>query len=87
MLEAKRTHNHDEIKKWVEDRGGKPAMVKLTEDHAGGGMLRIDFGEKEESLDAITWVTFFRLFEDRSLDFLCQDESASRFFKFVDRES
>jgi hypothetical protein len=28
--ESKTTTDHDEIKKWVESRGGKPATVKGT---------------------------------------------------------
>jgi len=37
------TTNHDEIRKWAEARGGKPATVKGTESHGEAGVLRIDF--------------------------------------------
>jgi hypothetical protein len=85
MAQAIRTHDHEKIRKWVEERGGSPSVVKATEDKSGGGLLRIDFGEKEDSLDPISWDEFFKVFDERNLDFLYQDEGDSRFFKFVER--
>ena len=86
MSEAKTTTDHDEIRRWIEQRGGTPARVRGTEP---GGILRIDFGEPEESLEEISWDTFFQIFEDRGLAFLHQDEadgSESRFNKLVERD-
>lgn len=87
--ESKRTHDPDTIKQWVEDRGGRPAIVADTQDD-DSGVLRIDFGEKDEDLEEIDWDRFFRIFEENNLDFLYQEETAegseSRFFKFVERE-
>ena len=37
------TTDHDEIRKWAEARGGKPATVKRTESDGEAGVLRIDF--------------------------------------------
>lgn len=80
----KRTNNHDEIRKWVRDRGGRPSVVGGTE------LLRIDFGAGEENLDEIDWDEFFRIFDDNNLDFIYQEQtsdgSTSRFSKFVTRE-
>ena len=87
MSEAKATTDHDEIRRWVEERGGVPARVRGTEP---GGILRIDFGEPEESLEEIPWETFFEIFEERGLAFLHQDEGdggKSRFNKLVERET
>ncbi|HYZ34610.1 MAG TPA: hypothetical protein VE684_20290 [Crenalkalicoccus sp.] len=92
MAEAKArtTTNHDEIRRWIEERGGRPAKVKGTEDDTGEGILRVDFNEPDEKLEPISWEEFFRTFEDRKLAFLHQDRTAdgkvSRFFKFVRRE-
>ena len=86
MSEAKTTTDHGEIRRWVEERGGTPARVRGTEP---GGILRIDFGEPEESLEEISWDTFFEIFEDRRLAFLHQDGTEggkSRFNKLIDRE-
>jgi hypothetical protein len=86
VSEATTTTNHDEIRKWIEQRGGRPARVK---DSGPGGILRVDFQEPDESLEAISWEEFFKIFEDRKLAFLHQDEmgsATSRFNKFVDRQ-
>lgn len=87
MTQANTTTDHDTIRKWAEERGGHPARVKTDEP---GGILRIDFGEPEESLEEIGWDEFFRIFEDRKLAFLYQEKTgdgeSSRFNKLVDRQ-
>src|SRR5918998_447825 len=89
MSSGKTTTDHDEIRKWVEKRGGTPTVVKGTEGKDGEGILRIDFAEPDEKLEEIPWDEFFKTFEDRKLAFLHQDKTAdgkeSRFFKFVKR--
>jgi hypothetical protein len=90
VSESKTTTDHDEIRRWVQERGGKPASVKGT----GGeepGVLRIDFPGRgdEDSLEEISWEEFFDKFEKEKLAFLYQDRtedgSESRFFKLVNR--
>lgn len=88
--ESKRTSDHDEIKKWAEDRDGKPAVVKGTESKDGSGLLRINFpGYAEENLKDISWEEFFKIFDDNDLEFLyqekTQDGETSRFSKFVNK--
>lgn len=87
MSEARKTTNHDEIRKWAEARDGKPAKVRTSGD---GGILRIDFGEPEDALDPIGWDEFFEIFDNNKLAFLHQDEvgggKTSRFNKFVERD-
>lgn len=89
MSQGNTTTDHKVIRKWAEARGGKPTRVRGTEGKDGAGVLRIDFGEPEESLEPISWETFFETFDDRELAFLHQDKTAdghtSRFFKFVHR--
>lgn len=90
---AKTTTDHDTIRKWVEERGGKPATVKGTSDKGeDAGILRIDFpGGAEASLEEISWDEFFEKFDSKNLAFLYQEESSegdkSYFNKFVDRDS
>jgi hypothetical protein len=90
MAQAIATTDHDTIRRWVEERNGHPAVVKTTHGERGG-LLRIDFGEPEESLESIEWDEFFDTFDQSNLAFLYQDETAggrtSRFAKFVDRDS
>ncbi|TPM96918.1 hypothetical protein [Mesorhizobium sp. B2-1-3A] len=88
MSEAKKTTNHDEIRNWVEERDGRPAVVRTG---GKGGILRIDFGEPEDTLEPIEWDEFFRIFDENDLAFLHQEESGnggqSRFNKFVERSN
>lgn len=89
---SKTTTDHDEIRQWVEDRGGHPASVKSTGGDEDPGILRIDFpGYGDDSrLEEISWDEFFEKFEDNDLAFLYQDKKAdgseSRFVKLVKRE-
>lgn len=90
--ESKTTTDHNKIKKWAEERDGKPALVKGTEDsNKGGGILRINFpGGAEDSLENISWEEFFEIFDERDLEFLYQEQTKdggeSRFFKFVNKD-
>ena len=67
---AKTTTNHDEIRQWVEERGGQPARVKGTDD-SGSGILRIDYPgySGEETLETISWDEFFKGFEQNDFGF------------------
>jgi hypothetical protein len=86
------TTDHDEIRRWVEEHGGKPARVKGTGSEDDPGLLRIDFpgGAGEERLEPIDWDEWFRKFDENGLAFLYQEKKASgedsTFFKLVKRE-
>jgi hypothetical protein len=90
MTAAKTTTDHDFIRQWVEERGGKPAHVKSTA-NGGTGLLRIDFPgfSGEGTLEPLEWAEFFEKFEDSHLAFLYQDETdngqPSNFNKLVRR--
>ena len=92
MAESKTTTDHDEIRRWVEERGGQPARVRDTGDGDDPGILRIDFpgvGEDDE-LERISWDDWFAAFEENGLAFLYQEETKdgeeSRFSKLVSRD-
>lgn len=86
-----RTIDHDEIREWVEARGGKPASVKRTGDKNDPGILRIDFPgySGEGTLEEISWDDFFQKFEEAELALVYQETTAdgkkSRFSKLVKR--
>jgi glutathione synthase/RimK-type ligase-like ATP-grasp enzyme len=92
-VEATQTTDHEEIRRWVEERGGKPAVVKTTHREPGTGILRVEFPDypeaHDENLEPISWEEFFQIFEANNLAFLHQDRTASggisRFYKFVER--
>ncbi len=93
MSKAEKITDHDRIKAWAEERGGRPARVAATAGKGGGkdsgGVLRFDFGDKDDALEEIEWDEFFRIFDDHKLALLEQEETASgktsRFSKFVNR--
>ncbi len=86
----KTTTSHDEIKKWAEERGGKPAKVKSAQDEHDTSVLGIDFEDKDD-LEDVSWEVFFDEFDKRELAFTYQDRTmkgdVSRFFKFVKRQN
>lgn len=88
---SNRTRDHEQIQRWVEARGGHPAIVKRTAKGKGaeGGVLRIDFPgfSGAGTLKAVSWDEWFDVFDDRNLEFLYQEKAAngksSRFNKLV----
>jgi hypothetical protein len=91
--ESKTTTDHEEIRRWVEERGGHPATVKNTAEDGEPGLLRIDFPGYSggQSLEEISWDEFFQKFDEKNLAFLYQEETAdgeeSRFVKLISRET
>ncbi len=91
--ESLTTTDHETIKQWAEERGGRPVSVEGTE--AVGeeaGVLRIDFpdsDDSEENFREISWEEFFEKFEKEKLAFLYQEKThdgeVSRFNKLVSR--
>ena len=92
MSSAKTTTDHEEIRKWVEKRGGHPAVVAATESKGGrAGLLRIDYdepgGNDDDRLHRISWDEFFKIFDENDIAFLHDPAGDSRFSKFVSKES
>jgi hypothetical protein len=90
MSTSDTTTDHDTIRKWAEERGGRPATVKGTESgDDDAGILRIDFQDPDDRLEEISWDDWFEKFEEAKLAFLYQDEKkdgeTSTFFKLVKR--
>ena len=89
--ETKRTHDHETIRSWVEERKARPTRVKRTGNGDDVGILRIDFHGYggEQDLEEISWDEFFEKFDEKRLDFLYQERTesgeVSRFNKFVPR--
>lgn len=87
------TFDHDEIRRWAEERGGQPACVSGTGGKGDIGMIRIDFPgfSGEGSLEPIEWDDWFEKFDERNLALLYQEQTAggqkSNFNKIVSRET
>jgi hypothetical protein len=85
---AKRTTDHEEIRRWIEERQGRPSVVEATWDGTNG-LLRVDFGDESEGLTEVSWDDFFRMFDESDVEFLYQEETTdggiSHFFRFIEK--
>ena len=83
------TTDHDEIRKWAESKGGKPAAVDRTHRDGDIGIIRLMFPDnpqsEHESLVEISWDEFFRQFEESKLALLYEKDSL--FSKIVGRDT
>jgi hypothetical protein len=90
---SKTTQDHDEIRKWAEERNGKPSYVKGTGGKDDPGLLRIDFPgySGEGKLEEISWDEFFEKFDEQELALVYQEKTAegqtSNFNKLVSRDT
>jgi hypothetical protein len=86
--------DHDEIRKWAEERGAKPACVSRTGE-GEIGMIRLEFpgapNADDTNLEEISWNDFFGKFDESNLALLVQDKLASgeqsNFNKIIGRET
>ncbi len=85
------TTDHETIRRWAEERDGKPTAVRGTGGGEDPGILRIDFpgysgGDK---LETISWEEFFDKFDANNLALVYQertkDGDLSRFNKLISR--
>lgn len=79
------TIDHETIRHWAEERGGRPVLTR--EEEAG---LRIAFNRNDPlAAETMDWETFFRSFEAQNLALLYQhrnrDGAVSRFCRLVTR--
>src|SRR5690349_17791654 len=85
--------DHDEIRRWAEERGARPSAVSRTGGGDDVGIIRLDFPgySGADSLEEISWDEWFQKFDESNLALLVQDETAggerSNFNKLVNRES
>jgi hypothetical protein len=91
MANSKTTTNHDEIRKWAEERNAKPSTVKRTGNKEDPGILRLNFPgyTGADSLQEISWDEWFKKFDEQQLALLCQEQTKdgqkSNFNKLVSR--
>jgi hypothetical protein len=86
---AETTTNHNEIRKWAERHGGKPAAVDKTHRGDDVGIIRIMFPKAPHSehqhLVEISWDEFFAEFDERNLALLYEPDT--NFSKLIGRET
>lgn len=80
MALAKTTQDHDEIRKWAEARGGKPAVVSATEGKDETGIIRLMFPNaphhNDGALEEIGWDEWFEKFDESGLELTYQEKTA-----------
>jgi len=87
------TTDHEEIRRWAEERGAHPACVRGTGDKGDTGLLRLDFPGYSggDSLEEISWDDFFSKFDEQGLALLYQETTArgqkSNFNRLIARET
>lgn len=87
------TTDHEEIRRWAEERGAKPSCVMGTGRKGDTGMIRLDFPGYSGggSLQEISWEDWFEKFDKQGLALLHQEQTAageqSNFNKLVSRET
>lgn len=92
MAAARPLTNHEDIRRWAEERHATPSCVKGTGD-GRSAMIRLDFPgySGEDSLQEISWDQWFQKFDENGLALLVQDRTSggarSNFNKLVKRES
>lgn len=85
--------DHDQIRRWAEERGATPTAVRRTESDEDVGIIRLDFPNYSGagSLDEISWDEWFDKFDEKNLALLVQDQmangKASNFNKLVSRDT
>ena len=80
----KYTREHELIRGWAEERGGRPARVRqvgLRKDAAA--VLRIAFGPLPPTWETLDWEPFFAAFDENDLAFLYEERPGSRICKLV----
>jgi len=77
------TTNHGVIRRWARARDAKPARAGPE----AAGVLRFKFPDTDR-FTAVSWSEFFAAFEREHLAFVYEPaDDASRFYKFVDRDT
>ncbi len=90
MPSGKTLTDHQEIRKWADERGAKPSRVRGTGGGDDAGMIRLDFPgySGADSLEPISWDEWFEKFDEKNLA-LIVDQSGNRtrnFNKLVSRQ-
>jgi hypothetical protein len=85
--------DHDEIRRWAEERGAQPACVRNTGSRNGVVILRLELpsSSSKQALEMIEWNEWFEKFEEQGLALIHQETLAngkkSNFSKLVSRET
>jgi hypothetical protein len=81
MALTKTTQDHNEVRRWAEERGARPAAVSATETDDRTGIIRLEFlgapKAKDKALEEISWDEWFDKFDANGLEFTYQEKTAA----------
>lgn len=77
-MAMKYTIDNDEIRAWIEERGGVPAVLKgvSEEGEESPDMLHISFDPNDPNMEEMDWEEFFERFENENLALVYDDEAS-----------
>lgn len=83
--------NNDEVRSWVEERGGVPAVLKEISENGEESpeMLHLAFGKLSPEMEEMDWEEFAERFDNENLALAFDDEapkSNTPDFELVDRD-
>ena len=72
--------DHDEIRRWAEERDARPSAVRSTGGDGDIGIIRLDFPgySGEDSLEEVSWDEWFEKFDESGLALVVQEETGPR---------
>jgi hypothetical protein len=81
------TTDHNEIRRWAERHGGRPAAVSATGSGDDPGVLRLMFPDApqhdDDALEELSWDEWLRAFDENGLALVYEPDS--NFNKLVSR--
>lgn len=85
------TTNHNQIVQWAKERGGKPGLIQEPGKNRNPH-LQINFeGYAAHNLKELSWDEFFRIFDEKHLQFQYQEETEdgteSRMARFISKDN
>lgn len=85
--------DHDEIRRWAEQRNASPACARRTGDTGDIDMIRLDFPgySDSQSVEHVEWNEWFQKFDESNLALVVQEQppggGPSNFNKLIGRET
>ncbi len=90
--ETRQTSDHKVIKAWIEERGGRPGIIRGPWRDEEVDQLRIRFPQQlpgDEPVEPTTWDEFFQTFDGQKMVFVYQHDTPgefSRYYRFERRD-
>ena len=81
--------DRDEIRAWIEERGGTPTIIRGVDEKDGveqPEMIHIEFGPGTNDTVRMGWAEFFDRMENLDVALVYDDEAGPHDFSFMDKK-